>query len=242
MIPEYFRSLRVRPSPLYEKLARTKVRPDDVVITFNYDLALERELKKAGLWEIGDGYGFSLGLEAIPFSRVRVLKLHGSANWLEIPFQGMTGFFQSSSPPLGSRPIILSGDFKFVGYPEGVRDPASPRGAPGAYPAIILPTLNKRFYEHTSYGRELEYFWNSLWASAERALRSSDEIVILGYSIPRADKKARELLLDKANRGAHIEVFCGQDTQAVCHAFSSNGFSDVTTLGNHLFEDYLDDR
>jgi hypothetical protein len=240
MIPEYFRSLRVRPSRLYEKFARTKVRPDDVVITFNYDVALERELKKAELWEIGDGYGFSLGIEAIPFSPVRVFKLHGSCNWLEIPFQGMTGFFQSSLPPLGSRPIILPAEFEFLGYPDGVSDPETPSGAAGAYPAIVLPTLNKRFYENTSYGRELESFWSSLWTHAETALRSSDRIVILGYSMPRADEKARELLLNKANRSAHIEIFCARDTGAICDAFSSNGFPDVTTLGNHLFEDYLE--
>jgi hypothetical protein len=89
MIPEFFRFLRQRPAGLYERLARERIQPGDVVITFYYDLALERELRRAGLWEIDDGYGFPLGINEIPQSRVTVLKLHGSANWLEVLFEGI---------------------------------------------------------------------------------------------------------------------------------------------------------
>ncbi len=63
-IPEFFNSLRRNPVAgldLYEKLASEQVRNGDTIITLNYDLALERALKKERLWEIGDGYGFSLG-------------------------------------------------------------------------------------------------------------------------------------------------------------------------------------
>jgi hypothetical protein len=242
MIPEYFRSLRASPSRLYENLARNKVRSGDAVITFNYDLALERELKKAGLWEIGDGYGFPLGIETIPSSSVRVFKLHGSANWLEILFNGMTGFFQYSSNPLGCRPIILPGEFSFFGYPDNLRDPMLGSGSGGGCPAIIPPMFNKRFYENTSYGRELERFWVTIWSSAEAALRSAEKLVMIGYSMPKADDKARELILKKTNRKARIEIFCGGDTELISDTFAGDGFSDVNTLGNHLFEDYLGDR
>jgi hypothetical protein len=239
MIPEYFRSLRERPASLYERLARKEVRPGDVVITLNYDLALERELKKAGLWEMGDGYGFSLGIGTLPLSSVHVIKLHGSANWLEVLFNGMTGFFQYSSNPLGCRPIILPGEFKFFGYPDDMRDPMLPSGPAAGYPAIIPPTFNKRFYENTSYGRELERFWVTIWSSAEAALRSAEKLVMIGYSMPKADDKARELILKKTSRNAQVEIFCGRDTDSIFNTFASSGFSHVSAPGNHMFEDYL---
>jgi len=95
-IPAVFKSLREKPSALYECLTAEHVQADDVVLTFNYDLALERELRKRSLWEINDGYGFSLGHEA-PRSGVKILKLHGSANWWGPLFGGMTGFFQAGT-------------------------------------------------------------------------------------------------------------------------------------------------
>ena len=54
-IREYFNYLQDTPSPLYERFARERLQPEDVIITFNYDVACEREVKRAGLWEISDG-------------------------------------------------------------------------------------------------------------------------------------------------------------------------------------------
>jgi hypothetical protein len=242
MIPEFFRSLRARPSPLYMQLAQQHIRPGDVVITFNYDLACERELKHAGLWEIGDGYGFSLGMNAIPRSQVTVLKLHGSANWLEVVFQGMKGFFQGPPTAFGDRPVIFPGEFAFLGYASDSRDPLTPGDRPGAIPAIIVPTLKKRFYDQTSSGRELESFWNHLWVSAEHALWSSERIVMVGYSMSAADEKARSLLLQKSNRAARIEIFCGRSTTSIASDFDAHGFRDVSAVEGHHFEDFLDCR
>jgi hypothetical protein len=81
--------LRQSPAPLYDQFARERIQPGDTVITFNYDQACERSLKEAALWEISDGYGFELGIDAIPTSTVRVLKLHGSTNWWVLHFSGV---------------------------------------------------------------------------------------------------------------------------------------------------------
>lgn len=238
-ICELFNRLRSNPAPVYERWVHDKVSPGDVVITFNYDLACERELKRAGLWEINDGYGFELGIDTIPKSAVTVLKLHGSANWLEVFFGGQRGFLQFSGGALGSRPVILPGHFSFFGYPPELRDPLTPAQPPGAVPAIIVPTLNKRFYEHTSWGRELEDFWDDLWRQAGNALRASAGVIVIGYSMAAADQKARELLLKNSNRDADIEVFCGRSSPAIMSEFAAHGFAHVSTLGKSYFEDYL---
>ena len=239
MIPEFFRALREGPAPLYRRLAGLHMRPDDVVITFNYDVACERELKRAGLWEIDDGYGFALGIPTMPRSQVRVLKLHGSVNWLELAFRGQTGFFQSPPNLLGDRPIILPGEFDFLGY-RGVRDPLGPLGdRAGAFPATIMPTSKKRFYSETSFGRELEAFWGSLWDAAALALGSADRIVIVGYSMSAVDERARALLLESSNRSANIQIFCGESTERISREFAASGFDQVNGVAGQRFEDFL---
>lgn len=99
-IPELFHSVRRRPilgRDLYRELARSKIRNGDRILTFNYDLACERALRMEGVWEIGDGYGFSLGAGITPTSKTKILKLHGSASWLGILFDGNMGFSQASN-------------------------------------------------------------------------------------------------------------------------------------------------
>jgi len=239
MIPEFFRALRERPAPLYEELAHRYIQQDDEVITFNYDVACERELRLAGAWEINDGYGFSLGIPSIRRSPSRVLKLHGSANWLEVPFRGQTGFSQSPPNALGDRPVILPGEFDFFGYP-GCRDPLGPVGnRAGAVPAIVMPTSKKRFFSATSSGRELEMFWTSLWESAELALRSAEHIVIIGYGMSAVDERARALLLCSPNRSARVEIFCGGSTDRIAREFLANGFQHVSGVSGQRFEDFL---
>jgi hypothetical protein len=233
-IPEFFDDVRRSSAPLYERLAREKIQDDDVVITFNYDIALERELKRAALWEIGNGYGFGLGIDGLPPSRVTVLKLHGSTNWLLVPFDGMTGVFQFNGPPLGERPRIRgSHEFEYLGYPSGVSDPLWPASAsfPGM-PAYILPVLNKNF-------KELEQFWDSLWDQAVTAVQSSERLVVIGYSMPEADERARKLILNEASREAQVSVCCGGSSDTICEQFRSLGFQHVESKGSARFQDFL---
>jgi hypothetical protein len=125
-IPELFHHLGQNASSghdLYAALARDRIQPGDAVVTFNYDLACERALHNAGLWEISNGYGFDLGLESIPRSKVKLLKLHGSTNWMGVLFGGNMGFSQASSV-YDQRPAIFGKrNFAFLGYSEDIRDP-----------------------------------------------------------------------------------------------------------------------
>jgi hypothetical protein len=243
-IPEFFNSLQqapIRGPDLYLSLAQNHVHKGDAVVTFNYDLAVERALRTAGLWEIGDGYGFSLGDDITPSSQARVLKVHGSKNWLGLLFGGGIGFSQASSV-YGPRPVLFrESDFAFLGYSKAVRDPHSRGiGRTGGEPALILPTLHKNFFNQTHFGHEWEPFWNLLWSQAANSLQSSARIVIIGYSLPPADERARELLLTQSNKDAEVHVFCGSRTAVICEAFREAGFRTVkTSEKNHRFEDFL---
>jgi len=245
LIPEFFYDLRQRQSPLYEQLAHERIKEGDVIITFNYDLACERALKNAGLWEISDGYGFQLGTDAIPPSKVKVLKLHGSTNWWGPIFGGMRGFCQVGPNSLPFRPVILfKRDFEFFSYSQEISDPlCAGITMPAAIPALITLTRHKRFYVPTSSGgHEWAEFWTDIWAQADLALRSAEKIIVIGYSLPIADREARELLFQKSNKQAKIALYCGHRSQFIRDEFRSYGFTGVETSGKGLFEEFLGGR
>ncbi len=244
-IPEFFNGLRKAQALLYDQMASERMKTGDVVITFNYDLACERSLRSAGLWEISDGYGFNIPLDAIPPSKVKVLKLHGSTNWYGPLFGGMRGFFQAGPKSLPSRPTILfPQDFDFLSYSRELRDPLSARDSrPGIVPAIITLTRQKRFYVETSSGgREWEGFWHDIWTQAQCALQSTQKIIIIGYSMPTADEAARTLLFNTSNKDATITICSGSRSTAIRDEFASHGFTRLETFRNGLFEEFLASR
>jgi len=219
----WFTEIRERHSAeAYARFAREIVAPGDCIITFNYDVSLDRELKLAGRFEVGDGYGFRI--EKLPAkSATRLLKLHGSTSWLALMFGGITsGPFQFElGNVLGRRPVIGKDEFAFLGY-SNVADPAFPRGG-AALPVMILPTRSKEFFFAANSGVEYVEFWGNLWQQAAEALRITDRIVICGYSMPRADQRARELLLASPKKDAEILVASGADTQRIVLDYHESG-------------------
>ena len=240
LIPEFFRQIRYGAAKLYAELACNHIKPGDTIITFNYDVALDRELRRAGLWNTNNGYCFALDVSSMSNSPVKILKLHGSVNWLQVAFGGMSGFFQGGPTAFGSRPIILPHEFEFLECAGDVRDPLAPASSNfGGIPAIITPTLNKRFYDHTSGGIELADFWNGLWGMAANVLASSDRVVVIGYSMPPADQRAQDLLLTSTNPRATVAIYCGKDSSRIGKTFSDQGFRSVEA-GEGCFEDFLE--
>lgn len=242
-IPEFFSSLRARDSSsgLYCRFARSRVRPGDVIITCNYDLACERALKGARLWEIGEGYGFSLEIAAMPASAVKVLKLHGSTNWWWPASGGPRGPSQGGPQAFPHRPVLLiQEDFSFLGYGPGPRDPKCPTAVScAAFPALIVPTREKRFYARTTGGTEQREFWDELWRQAGEALENAEDAVVIGYSMPLADGRARDLLLNRPRSGATTTVACAADSASLRNEFVSHGFSRVQAPGDGRFESCL---
>ena len=81
--------------PCYTKLLE-KSNENDVFITFNWDTLLDRVLWKSKLWSPEDNYGITFTSfynnewqDTLGFgkSKVKLLKLHGSTNWI-IPYFG----------------------------------------------------------------------------------------------------------------------------------------------------------
>ena len=234
---DHFDSIRSAPAPLYDKLARV-LRQGDLVITFNYDLGVERALRAAGLWDIRTGYGFSIEAAEQP-SPVGVVKLHGSTNWRALLFGGMTGFFAGGGNSLGNRPVLFfRPDLEYLGYTDFV-DPRCVRlDSAASLPAMIMPALPKTFHFATTYGKEWKEFWDVLWWRAERAIANADELAIIGYSLPIADERARAMLLGSANKAVRLSICCGKTSASLEQEFRQHGFTNIQG-GAATFDDFL---
>lgn len=233
---------RVSPNSSYRRFAEKVIQPNDTVITFNYDVSLDKELKRVGLWEVGDGYGFEI--EGLPASsRVALLKLHGSINWRALLFGGRKGGFAANDVErsLGRRPVLFDCDLKTLGYDHAV-DSRLPRGREvAAIGSMILPLHEKQFFFRTSFGDEWAPFWDSLWHKAAEALRTSDRIVICGYSLLPIDERACKMLLEDKELTATFEVCCGSDSEGVAERLRTFG-RDACVSDHSFFADWVTGR
>jgi hypothetical protein len=210
---------RHQPAQAYERFAAEIVMPGDRVITFNYDISLDSKLRQSGKWAIGDGYGFRV--QGLPTgSTVKILKLHGSINWLAILFAGMRSGIIPAAGPLGSRPVFGTDDLVALGY-FGLADPNFTRPSAAAQP-LVLPTNHKQFYFDTNLGRQWKPFWTRMWRSAKRTLRSSERIVLCGYGMYPIDRRGRNLLLQGTLAG-DIEVCCGGESPRIVQELRDHG-------------------
>jgi hypothetical protein len=200
----------------YDSFAEQKIGSDSLVITLNYDVALERALANAGKWDIGTGYGFTAFAGRDP-SPTALYKLHGSVNWFQAPMQ--------DNPP----PLMFSRDLKLLGY-EDLADTRVGTNGVGINNAgtLILPDPEKRFF--------WERFWSPLWNGAAQRLRAAREVFIHGYSMPVSDLKARELLFGNINPDATINVHCRSTSVRIADEFRSRGFARVQAFPEIGFE------
>jgi hypothetical protein len=209
-----------------------------VVITFNYDDSLDRELKRSGKWDISRGYGFPLG--AVDHSSdVLMIKLHGSINWLVSIFGGARGgstSVSSGEPSLGRHPVIHQADLEYLGYQE-LSGHTYPGG--GAFPCLILPGRMKEFFYDTSLGREYTEFWSLLWSRATAAVTRCDKIILCGYSLLPVDERACELLLQKPRKETHILVVSGSQSARIADDSRTAGFRNIETFEGGRFEDWV---
>jgi hypothetical protein len=232
----WFREIHVRPAPSYAVFARAIAQPGDMILTFNYDDSLERELRTTGKWDISRGYGFPLGAVE-QSSDICILKLHGSMNWLVSVFGGATGgaFLVNPAFSLGQHPVIDRVDLNYLGYDkfEGHTYESG-----GAFPCLILPGRTKEFFYDTSFGHEYVPFWDQLWAQAAHAIKRSDKIVLCGYSLLAVDRRACDLLLRTPHKQTPIEVVSGKQTERIVQDFRAAGFQHVAAFQGGYFADW----
>jgi hypothetical protein len=241
LVCRFFDSIRSDYAKLYRTFAREVLAPGDAVITFNYDLSLDREMQDCGMWTALDGYGFPLERSTRQHSSCKLLKLHGSTNWIGQIFDGLApgGFSVGSfnTPSVGLRPAIPTTDLNYLG--ANLVDPEF-RGTGGFVPSLIMPAAEKKFYTETSINpREWEDFWNSLWSQAEDSIAGSDEVHIIGYSLPEYDRRANDLLL-KTRRLGVLSICCRSDTARLVERFQKFGFQNARQGGDGSFESWLE--
>lgn len=226
-VREYFDEVRSQSTPnAYRDFAQRRAKPGDVVITFNYDVSLERELQKVDKWDIGQGYGFEIFPDRT--SPVSVLKLHGSTNWSALLFEAKTAF-DPDSDARGDRPVISPDELKFVGYSD-LKDPKTVEGGPyDEQSTLILPATEKVFKWK---------FWKELWATAASALERSDQVAIQGYSLPEVDTAARDLIFKRTNKNAPVMICSKGHSEPRAKEFCEQGFTNVTTYPELSFEEW----
>jgi len=160
---------------------RSIVRENDTLITFNWDLTLERTL-----WDDSDGLAFWYSYP--PDSSepsVTLLKPHGSIDWFKkanIPKGKVKkGTLQSLDDT-----VSVFTRFNFADLPK----------MSGCTPVIVPPVSAKEF----SY-KILKRTWRGIY----RAVSNATELFIFGYSLPKEDQFAR-LVLGRALRSNRLKV------------------------------------
>lgn len=160
----------------------------DVIITFNYDAAIERVLLTQNKWSIADGYGFEVAVENAnnssqkTSSKIKVLHLHGMTGWYRAKHATDT------VPKISVAPEFLLG--------LGI-------SGKGQHKADLEP--NPQLMLHPTYLKDLEDKLGStalidLWQQAAEKLRQAKRVYIIGYSLPKADAAALTLLLTNCDR------------------------------------------
>ncbi len=146
-----------------------KLRRTDTVVTFNWDVLLDRCLRHAN-WRPAFHPGQGSGPRDI-----LVLKLHGSIDW----YHGQD--LEMTSHPDVSR---VQSQLYQVSY-AALLDGTAPVRA-GAAPFVVPPT----FFKDVRGTNDLE----DIWKTAFERLQQADEIHFCGYRLPPEDMYARFVL------------------------------------------------
>jgi len=176
----------VRPHTQYAQLADcmrnlyNAERDSVAVISFNYDIALERALN----WHDVPYY---YGVDGRSGHGIPYLKLHGSVNWAqckqcrEVSVIGIEALFHANGRLLRHR--IEQGD-SYVTLPVTGHVTQMVHCNAAMEPGVVPPIWNK-----TQYHRELQ----AVWRRASVELQKAENIVVIGYSIPDTDQFFRYL-------------------------------------------------
>ncbi len=182
---------RILPSNEYQQFAsligdlsqRWELRRKVSIITFNYDIALD-----VALWRAGLGPNYCLDGSTEDSGQIDLLKLHGSLNWAKVagedrivaahPSDYLDGqpAFQAEMPggmikiPIGS--MLQAFFHRFQKTNVEVQ------------PIIVPPTWNKASYHEAL---------SAVWSRAAECLGEADYIFVCGYSLTETDSFFRHL-------------------------------------------------
>lgn len=155
----------------------------DTVVTFNWDVTLER-----GLWEREDEFRMPYTYRRKRRGKfIAILKPHGSVDWFRE---------KDLSRKVARRTEKLDDDirlyphFNFAKHPELAK----------ALPVIVPPVASKTF--------EYECM-KKTWRSIYRAIADATELYVIGYSLPKEDQFAR-LVIRRALRSNLLKTAKGE--------------------------------
>lgn len=183
--------------------------PGDVVLSFNYDLLVDRALKARGDWRVDDGYGLKFhrvghwapdgGNWRAPGrteSRIRLLKPHGSLNWLYCrdPWESnvnisLRGIAPKAAPEelycLEDMHSDLARDFPLFEWWARYEHEHKKSGYSFDLHSLIVPPAITKHY------RSFEPLIGGVWAQAvESLLIRATELYFIGYSLRPEDLRS----------------------------------------------------
>lgn len=165
------------------------LKPDDTIIALNYDTLLDRALHEAGVvTHLGSDFRREQPAPAIP--SLRLLKIHGSFNWLYCPT--CDNIWEFAMDDVAG--YALRADAQHVHCPID----GTPRET-----IIIPPSLVK-----TYSNRHLD----NIWSAAAETIRTAKRMVAIGYALADADIQVRYMMVQAASlnpalsQPGHIEV------------------------------------
>lgn len=217
-----FQMEQIEIRPVYEKFAkilidkriRAGLKQDKMsVITLNWDTMLEQELyKQCVLCEkkIMPDYCFysypfenmeqwipSTLLKAKDFYNIKILKLHGSFNWLVCPRCGRISIdFRKNIAK-----YVLGADRKEKSFCRHCSKDYEPENRPKLRSLFVSPTYLKTFQDSNI---------KNIWHNAFIELSEADKVVFIGYSFPSADFEFKHLLKETIKDDCKIEVVLTQ--------------------------------
>jgi len=175
----------------------------DTIISFNYDLLVEESLENLGIpycygglgqdianFECSgprpDMYQMSSFSDQLPEETIRIIKLHGSTNWMINPYQNVKDGETTGQPRQTYSPLLIVKD-RYKDLWE--LSPRERTNESSHSPLLLItpPTWNKRLRE---FGSPL----SRVWTAATESLSTATRIIIIGYSLPFTDPHFRYLL------------------------------------------------
>ena len=246
-----FTTNRIKLSPrsmlyrfLLSEFKRVESPGDLTIITFNYDLLLERALVLLGEKQHCETFVFphsyrlpkvaaTPGIDGLPTfpshsvsgNGMAILKLHGSINWQSV---------HTSQKPNPSALFNPNRELHVIDSQMASSRLSWVRNQRRMYlqPIIVPPISGKRRMMHTGV--------LALWRAAADALREADRIVIAGYSCPPLDLEARFLLGEnlRANKEKRVYII-DPNAELVARYVPLCGVNHITTYTS--IRDWVED-
>lgn len=155
------------------------LKPNDVIISFNWDLNIEKilvEKKKKYVYYLDKNRN----------NDITILKPHGSMNWFK---RDEVNFKKQKKMPL-MRDI-----------PNGIIDIFTQFRQPNIKNKEITPYIVPPIMMKTRDSPELK----KVWENAHYAISHSKEINVLGYSLPNYDLSSRYIIRDAIRKNKHFQ-------------------------------------